>query len=277
MPSKPKKEIVEEKTKPSLARVIAEINKKYGENIIGRIPDMPTIETTRISTGIPQLDTAIGGGFPTRRIIELYGVPSSGKSLISMLLIKKAQEAGLECVYVDVEDAFDPKFAEKLGVDVKKLVVAQSSVGEDTLELVCKLLDAEPGVIVIDSVAAMITQSEMDESFDQQFMAPKARLMSRALAKINTLNKQTLIVFINQLRSTMAMYGPATTTTGGRALGHYASIRVEVKKTEQIHLDDKKTAEVIGQVVGFNITKNKTAPPFKVGSFKFFYDDCRIE
>jgi len=263
--------------KPTLNRVIAEINKKYGENIIGRISDMENVTTERISSGIPSLDTALGGGLPFKRIVELYGIPSGGKSLMAMRFIKQAQEKGLDCIYIDAEGSFDIVFAEQLGVDPKKLVIAQSAVGEDTLELVCKLLPTEPGVIVVDSVAAMITQAEMEQPLEQQFMAPKARLMSRGLAKINTLNKKTLIIFINQLRSTMAMYGPPTTTTGGRALGHYASIRVEVKKGDLIYEEDKKSNPVIGQIVSFYVTKNKTAPPFRLGSFKFFYDGSRIE
>lgn len=263
--------------KPTLNRVIAEINKKYGENIIGRISDMENVTTERISSGIPSLDTALGGGLPFKRIVELYGIPSGGKSLMAMRFVKQAQEKGLDCIYIDAEGSFDIVFAEQLGVDPKKLVIAQSAVGEDTLELVCKLLPTEPGVIVVDSVAAMITQAEMEQPLEQQFMAPKARLMSRGLAKINTLNKKTLIIFINQLRSTMAMYGPPTTTTGGRALGHYASIRVEVKKGDLIYEEDKKTNPVIGQIVSFYVTKNKTAPPFRLGSFKFFYEGSRIE
>lgn len=266
----------EEKT-ISLNRVIAEINKKYGENIIGRIPDMKNIEVERIPSGIKSLDDAVGGGFPMRRIVEFYGIPSSGKSLIAMFIIKEAQKMGKECIYFDVEDAFDPKFAESLGVDTKKLVIVQSSIGEDTIDLVAKLLSAKPAVIVVDSVAAMVTQVEMEEDMEKAFMAPKARLMSRGLAKLNALNKNTLIIFINQLRSTMALYGPKTTTTGGRSLGHYASVRCEIKRIENLHLDDKKTKEVIGQIVGFRVTKNKTAAPFKDGSFKFIYDGAKIE
>lgn len=258
-------------------RIIAEINKKSGENIIGRMSDMESVSIERIPTGIAPLDDAVGGGFPKRRIIELYGLPSGGKSLISMLIIKSAQEKGLECVYIDIEDSFDPIFAAKLGVDIKKLILMQSSMGEDVFDTICKILPANPGVIVVDSVAAMLTRGESEESVEKIFMAPKARLMSKGLPKINALNKDTMIVFINQLRATMVMYGAPTTTTGGRALGHYASIRVEVKQTDKIYEDDKKTKDVIGQIVGFNVTKNKTASPWKRGSFKFIYDGCKME
>jgi len=260
----------------TLAQVIASINKKAGEQVIGKMKNLKTLNIERIATGIPALDDAIGGGFPRRRIVELYGLPSGGKSLISMLVIAAAQKQGLECIYVDIEDSFDPSFATKLGVNVDNLAVAQSSIGEDTMDMLCTLLEAKPGVIVVDSVAAMITRGEMTESFDQAFMAPKARLMSRGLAKLTALNTETLIIFINQLRSTMALYGAKTTTTGGRALGHYASIRCEVKRGDPIFLDGKKTQAIIGQVVQFYVVKNKTHRPFLTGSFQFYYDDGRV-
>lgn len=267
----------EEKKIPSLNRIILEINKKAGEQVIGKLGDFPSMNIKRLPTGIKSLDEALGGGFPMKRVVELYGLPSGGKSLISLLVIKSAQAQNLDCVYVDVEDSFDPVWAEKLGVDTKKLVVAQSSVGEDIMDMLCKILEAEPAVIVIDSVAAMIPRVEQEESVEKVTMALKARLMSRGLAKLTSLNKGTMIIFINQLRATLAMWGPQTTTTGGRSLGHYASIRMEVKKGDQLHEDDKKTKPVIGQMVSFNVTKNKTAPPYQPGSFKFYYEDCRIE
>lgn len=263
---------------PSLKKTIAEINKRYGENIIGRISDMKNVTMKRISSGISQLDEAIGGGFPLRRIVEFYGINSSGKSLISQLIIANAQREKLECIWIDVEDSFDPDFAKALGVDIDQLVLVQSSVGEPTLDILCKLLPSKPGVIVVDSIAALVTLGEMEEeSFEKQFMAPKARLMSRSLAKINALNQGTLIIFINQLRSTLSLYGPPTTTTGGRALGHWASIRLEIKRGDLIYQDDKKTKDVIGQTILFNVVKNKTAQPFKKGSLRFFYKDYHME
>jgi recombination protein RecA len=267
----------EQKTVPSLKRVVAEINKKYGENIIGTLPDMASLSMERISSGVNQLDLALGGGFPTGRIVELYGLPSGGKSLITLKTIAEAQKKGLSCIYIDAEDSFDPIFAQSLGVDTKTLYVAQSSVGETTIDLMVKLLESEPGVIVLDSVAALVTKAEMEESMDQQFMAVKARLMSRALAKLNALNKKTLMLFINQLRSTMAMYGPQTTTPGGRALGHYSSIRVEIKKGDFLRVDGKKTTDIIGQQVKFQITKNKTFAPYRYGSFELSYEGMKIE
>ena len=262
---------------PSLKRIMAEINKKAGENILGFVTDMPNLAIQRISTGVPVLDVKLGGGLPRGRIIELYGQPSAGKSLISLLTIREAQKQGLECVYLDCEDSFDAEWAKGLGVDTDKLILGQSSVGEDTLELLIKLLAGNPGIIVVDSVAAMVSRAEMEEDIDKAFMAIKARLMSKALRMILPQVQDTIIIFINQLRATLTMYGPQFTTPGGNALKYASSIRIEVKKTEDIHLEDKKTKEIIGQVVGFKVTKNKTSTPQQIGAFKFFYADSRIE
>lgn len=270
------KETLEEVKIPSLKRIIAEINKKAGETVLGVVTGMPNLEILRLKTGVDTLDTALGGGLPVGRIVELYGQPSAGKSLISLLAIAEAQRNGGDCVYLDCEDSFDAEWAKKLGVNTDKLILSQSSVGEDTLELVIKLLKAQPAIIVVDSVAAMVTRAELEEDIDKAFMAPKARLLGKALRMILAQNRGTTIIFINQLRATMAMYGPQFITPGGRAIPFAASIRVEVKKSEDIHLDDKKTKEIIGQVVGFKVTKNKTAIPFKTGSFKLFYEDGKI-
>ena len=262
---------------PTMARIIAEINKGFGTDIIGRTPDLENIKTERISSGIECLDAALGGGFPMRRLVELFGLPSSGKSLISFVTIAEAQKKGLECVYIDAEDTFDPVFAQKLGVDTDKLIVAKLNIGEDILDTVCKLLAIEPAIIVVDSIGGMTTRAEFSEDADKQHMAPKARLFGRMLPKIVALNKNTLIIFINQLRATMAMYGPQNATPGGKTITFLSAVRVEVKKIEPLHLDNKKTEEIIGQLVGFNVVKNKTAPPSKTGSFKFFYEDGKIE
>jgi recombination protein RecA len=261
----------------SLARLIASINKTAGEKVIGLAKDWDNIQIERLTTGFKNLDEALGGGFPIGRTIELYGPPSSGKSLISMLTVAQAQKEGKSCIYFDIEDSFSPEFAELLGVNVDKLVIVNLSIGEKIMDVACKLLEAEPDLMVIDSVAAMILQDVADESLDKQFMALKARLMSKALSKLTALNKKTTLIFINQTIATMAMYGPKTTTPGGNALKFYASLRLEVKTSELIYEDDKKTKPVIGQVVNFRVTKNKTASPFKVGAFRFYYDTGKIE
>jgi recombination protein RecA len=275
MPTSKTKEIEE---KPSLKRLASEINRKYGAGTIGTLATMKDLEVKRLLTGLPALDSALGGGWPYGRIVELYGTPSSGKSLICLKTIAAAQKEGKECVYLDAEQSFDPEFATKLGVDVDKLQIIQTSVGEDAFDILTRLLEAEPGVIVIDSVASLITKAEMEESMDQQFMAIKARMMSRGLPKLNQLNKRTLIIFINQLRNTLTMYGAPTITPGGQALKFFASIRMEVKTpSEKITIDGKKTSEIIGQTIQFRTTKNKTFSPFIQGQFKFYYQDARIE
>lgn len=262
---------------PSLNRIIAELNKKHGGTVIGTASTMDNVRIDRISTGVGALNTALGGGFPLGRMVEMYGLPSAGKSVISLLTIKQAQDLGLNCIILDVEKSFDAEFAQQFGIDTTKLIVVNLSLGEEIIDTVAKLLTAQPGVIVVDSVAAMVPKEEMEKSAEDNTMALKARLMSRGLAKLNALNTKTLIIWINQLRSTLVMYGAPTTTTGGRALGHYASIRLDVKQGDKITVDGKKTGEVIGQVVQVRCVKNKTAQPYKQASFKFFYDNARIE
>jgi recombination protein RecA len=264
-------------TIPSLNRTVSEINRQYGANTIGTLDKMPSLQMERILTEIPSFDDAVGGGLPFGRLVEFFGIPSSGKSLISLVAIGKAQKKGLNCIYMDAENSFDPIFAQKLGVDTDKLVVTQITTGEDVIDVICKLLDSQPGIIVLDSVAAIVPRKEMEVDMDQATMALKARLLSRGLAKVNALNKKTLIIFINQLRSTLTMYGAPSTTPGGRALPHFSSVRVEVKQGDKINKDNKKTGDVIGHVVQFLVKKNKTAAPFKQGNFKFFYEDVRIE
>lgn len=269
--------MVNEKKIPSLARVIAEINKAYGGTVIGTASTMDAVKIERISSGVESLDTILGGGFPLGRMVEMFGLPSAGKSVISLLTIKQAQNLGLNCIILDVEKSFDAEFAKQFGVDTNQLIVVNLSIGEEIVDTVGKLLASEPGVIVIDSVAAMVPKEEMEKSAEDNTMALKARLMSRGLAKLNALNTKTLIIWINQLRSTLVMYGAPTTTTGGRALGHYASIRLDVKQGDKITVDGKKTGEVIGQIVQIRCVKNKTAQPYKQASFKFYYDHARIE
>lgn len=268
----------QEATSPSnLRRVVAQLNKKYGESTIGVLSEMKNISIDRVPTGINVLDSIVGGGFPKGGIVELFGAYSSGKSLISFLTIKKAQELGLDCVFLDCENSFDPEFATKLGVDMKKLIVTQVSIGEDVIDLIADLLKAQPGLIVLDSIASMITRAELTEPMDTNFMAVRARLLSRGLAKINALNKKTLIILINQIRNTLQLYGSPTTSVGGNALRHYVSCKIEVKQGDKLTVDNKKTGDVIGQTVNLRVVKNKVGQPWKQGSFKFFYEDCRIE
>lgn len=260
---------------PTIQSIMQSINRKFGAGTIGVASKVLPQQISRIGTGSAKLDEALGGGFPVGRMVELYGPEHSGKSLISLLTIKQAQKQGLDCIYVDAEGSFDPVWTTKIGVDVSKVVVTQMSVAEDVVDTVAKLLEAKPGIIVVDSVAGLITRSELEEDADQQFMAPKARIMSRSLAKLNALNKnQTLIIWVNQIRSTLALYGSPVTTPGGNSLKHWASVRVEVKRDSNLITESgKKTDEKkIGQIVDWKIVKNKTAAPYGIGSFKLFFD-----
>lgn len=250
-------------------KLILELNRKYGEGTINRVADIKTLNIEYIPTGSYFLDLSIGKGYPKGKIIELYGIPSSGKSLLSNFTVAEVQKLGGECVWIDAEGAYDPEFAAKLGVNVDKLIVSQSSFGEPTIDLVARLLKVEPALVVIDSVAAMIPKQDLEEPMDQPVMATRARMMSRGLAKLNALNKKTIIIFINQLRTVLGGYRTTSITPGGRALGHFASVRVEVSRGEFLKDSDKKP---IGQVVKFRVTKNKVGPPWKDGYFKFYYE-----
>lgn len=264
----------EEKTVPSLARIVGEINRKYGAGTLVSASAKEELNISRIPTGVLGLDKALKGGMPKARMVELYGAPSAGKSLISLLTIKEAQKMGLNnCVYFDVEKSFDNEWTASLGVDVNKLIVTQLTLGEDIIDTMGKILESEPDIIVVDSVAGMLMKPELEEDAEQQFMALKARLMSRGLAKLNSLNKKTLIIWINQLRNTMAMYGAKTTTPGGNALKHYASMRLLIAKdSTPITASGNKTDEnVIGQVVNWRVTKSKVSQTDLRGSFRYLY------
>lgn len=249
--------------------MIAAVNKKYGDNTIGSVKDMNKLDIERISSGIPYLDWALGGGWPIGRIVEMFGVESSGKTLTCLLTIAQAQKKGMSVALIDAENSFDPTFAEKLGVDVKNLIVSQSSIGETTIDIMLDIIEAKPDLIILDSVAAMVPQKELDNPMDKDTMALVARVMGKALRKITAVNKHSLIIFINQPRSTLAMYGPSITTPGGRALKHFASIRVHISRGDFI----KEKKNILGQSVKFKIVKNKTAPPFRIGYYNFLYEN----
>jgi recombination protein RecA len=257
--------------------VIAQINKTYGKNIIGPINTLKDIAVERIPTGIKKLDKILGGGFLQGRMVELFGLPAAGKSVISLITIKQFQDKGLSCILIDAEKSFDAEFAKKFGVDTDKLIIVNLSVGEEIVDTIAKLLSSKPGIIVIDSVAAMVPKEEMAKSAEENTMALKARIMSKGLAKLNALNKKSLIVWINQMRSTLSLFGAKSTTTGGRALGHFASIRLKVWQGEKLTVDNKKTGDVIGQIIQINCEKNKTAQPYGKCSFKFYYNPVKIE
>jgi len=255
----------------NVEKVILRINKKFGENTIGKIGKMPTVKAERISSGSPYFDWAIGGGWPRGKTVELYGPYSSGKSLIALRTIAEAQKKDIECVYLDAENAFDPDFAKLLGVDPDKLVISQLSSGEGIFDIINMLLDSDVGLIVIDSVASLVPKYEEEESMEKQTIGLHARLMSKALRKITgrASKNKTLIIFVNQIREKIGGYGNPEITTGGRALGFYSSLRVEVRRGELL----KEEKKIIGQQVKFKVTKSKVGPPFRDGYFIFYHPD----
>jgi recombination protein RecA len=248
--------------------ILASINKVYGDNTIARATNFKDLQVDRISSGSYFLDYCTGGGFPCGKMIELYGLQSAGKSLIAMLHTAEVQKKGGECIWVDAENAWDSSFASKLGIDVNKIIITQSSIGEPTFDLLVKILDAQPSLIVVDSVAAMIPRADLVGSLEDATMATRARLMSRGLAKLNNLNKKTIIIFINQMRTNIGAYGSPMVRPGGRALPHYAAISVEVKRGDWL----EKNKIRIGQEVKFRVTKNKVGIPQREGSFNFYFD-----
>jgi recombination protein RecA len=256
--------------KDTLKAAIAAINKKNPDSI-GTIKDTKDLSVKRLSSGSHYLDYALGGGWAMGRIVELYGQPGSGKSTISMKTIVEAQKKGMDCAYIDAENAFDPAFATALGVDVNKLIISQESGAEAIFEQVFKLLDGGCDVIVVDSVAALVPKATFEADMDQPQIAMLARSMSRGLPLTLAHNKSnSLVIFINQLRMSPGAYGNPEITAGGKSLGYYSSNRVEVRKGDWIEVGSAK--EKIGQQVKFKIAKNKTGVPFRTGYFNFLYE-----